>query len=130
MLQIATKQEWKGDKVIWLIISILIVFGLLAVYSATNSMAYVHYRGNTEMYLLKQIVMAGLGLLCMYACHRQNYLIYNKLAPILFLIAIPLLVYTLAFGYESNDAKRWITLPAVSYTHLDVYKRQLWNKNL
>jgi cell division protein FtsW len=114
MLQIATKQEWKGDKVIWLIISILIVFGLLAVYSATNSMAYVHYRGNTEMYLLKQIVMAGLGLLCMYACHRQNYLIYNKLAPILFLIAIPLLIYTLAFGYESNDAKRWITLPVIN----------------
>lgn len=114
MLQIAAKQEWKGDKIIWVIIGILIVFGLMAVYSATSSMAYVHYRGNTEMYLLKQVVMAGLGLLCMYLCHRQNYLIYNKLAPILFLIAVPLLIYTLAFGYESNDAKRWITLPVIN----------------
>ena len=50
------------------------------------------------MYLLKQLVAAGLGLICMYICHRQNYLIYNKLAPILFLLAIPLLVYTLFFG--------------------------------
>ena len=114
MLQITTKKEWKGDQVMWLIIGILIGFGLLAVYSATGSMAYQRYQGNTEMYLLKQLIMAGLGLVCMYACHRQNYLIYNKLAPILFLIAIPLLVYTLAFGVESNDAKRWITLPVIN----------------
>ncbi len=114
MLQIATKREWKGDQVMWLIIGILIGFGLLAVYSATGSMAYQRYQGNTEMYLIKQLVMAGLGLISMYACHRQNYLVYNKLAPILFLIAIPLLVYTLAFGVETNDAKRWITLPVIN----------------
>jgi len=114
MLQITTKKEWKGDKVMWLIIGILIGFGLLAVYSATGSMAYLRYKGNTEVYLLKQLVMAGIGLLCMYACHRQNYLIYNKLAPVLFLLAIPLLLYTLAFGVETNDAKRWITLPVIN----------------
>lgn len=114
MLQITAKKEWKGDKVMWLIIGILIGFGLLAVYSATGSMAYLRYQGNTEMYLLKQFVMAGIGLICMYACHRQNYLVYNKLAPILFLLAIPLLLYTLAFGVESNDAKRWITLPVIN----------------
>ncbi len=114
MLQITTKKEWKGDKVMWLIIGILIGFGLLAVYSATGSMAYLRYKGNTEVYLMKQLVMAGIGLLCMYACHRQNYLIYNKLAPVLFLLAIPLLLYTLAFGVETNDAKRWITLPVIN----------------
>jgi cell division protein FtsW len=115
MLQrITVKQEWKGDKVLWLIIGLLIGFGLLAVYSATSGMAHIRYRGNTEMYLLKQFVMAGIGLLCMYACHRQNYLIYNKLAPILFLAAIPLLIYTLAFGVDTNDAKRWITLPVIN----------------
>lgn len=112
--QITAKKEWKGDQVMWLIIGLLIMFGLLAVYSATGSMAYRYYRGNTEMYLLKQLVMAGLGLICMYICHRQNYLIYNKLAPILFLLAIPLLVYTLFFGVETNDAKRWITLPVIN----------------
>jgi len=114
MLQITTKKEWKGDKVMWLIVGILIGFGLLAVYSATGSMAYLRYKGNTEIYLFKQLVMVGLGLLCMYACHRQNYLIYNKLAPILFLAAVPLLIYTLAFGFEANDAKRWITLPVIN----------------
>ena len=98
----------------WLIIGILIGFGLLAVYSATGSMAYLRYKGNTEVYLVKQLVMAGIGLLCMYACHRQNYLIYNKIAPVLFLLAIPLLLYTLAFGVETNDAKRWITLPVIN----------------
>ena len=63
MLQIATKKEWKGDKVMWLIIGILLGFGLLAVYSATGSMAYLRYKGNTEMYLIKQLIMVGIGLL-------------------------------------------------------------------
>jgi len=114
MLQITAKKEWKGDKVMWLIVGILIGFGLLAVYSSTGSMAYQRYRGNTEIYLFKQLIMVGLGLLCMYACHRQNYLIYNKLAPVLFLAAVPLLIYTLAFGVETNEAKRWITLPVIN----------------
>ena len=59
------------------------------------------FQGNTEMYLLKQFIMAGLGLICMYACHRQNYLIYNKLALILFILAIPLFIYS-CFGVEDR----------------------------
>ena len=43
----------KGDKVIWAIVLLLVLVSLLAVYSATGSLAYKMYRGNTEVYLFE-----------------------------------------------------------------------------
>jgi cell division protein FtsW len=41
---------------------------------------------------------------------------YNKWAPVLFLIAIPLLIYTMFYGANLNDARRWIQLPFIDRT--------------
>jgi len=41
---------------------------------------------------------------------------YSRIAPILFLISIPLLLYTVGFGTEINSAKRWITIPWIDKT--------------
>ena len=38
----------KGDRVIWALVVLLTLVSLLAVYSATGSLAYKNYRGNTE----------------------------------------------------------------------------------
>jgi len=43
-------------------------------------------------------------------------MIYAKLAPILMIIAVPLLVYTALFGAEVNDASRWIKIPILDLT--------------
>ena len=45
----------KGDKVIWALVVLLALVSLLAVYSATGSLAYKNYKGNTEIYLFKQV---------------------------------------------------------------------------
>lgn len=106
----------KGDKVIWLIVAFLSLASLLAVYSATGSMAYKMRGGDTEYYLIQQLMFLGLGVGCMYAAYRLHYMQYSKLAPILFVISIPLLIYTLGFGTEVNSAKRWITIPWIDKT--------------
>ena len=38
----------KGDKVIWALVVLLTLVSLLAVYSATGSLAYKNYKGNTS----------------------------------------------------------------------------------
>ena len=43
----------KGDKVIWALVVLLTLVSLLAVYSATGSLAYKNYKGNIEIYLFK-----------------------------------------------------------------------------
>lgn len=77
-------------------------------------MAYRYAGGNTEFYLFKQgiFLLAGLGFA--YVCYRLHYLHYSRLAPILLAIAVPLLVYTLLWGPEINDARRWINIPWVN----------------
>lgn len=101
----------KGDKLIWLIVTILAIFSVLAVYSAVGSMAYKQIGGNPELKLLKQVFFLGSGLVCMYIAYKLDYMQYSKWAPILLLIAIPLLAYTIFFGPEINDARRWLTIP-------------------
>lgn len=105
----------KGDRVIWGIVIILTLISLLVVYSSTGSLAY-KYSKSTESYLFKQFAFIILGILLIYFAHRVNYTIYARVAKILFLISIPLMIYTLMFGSRLNSANRWITLPVINMT--------------
>ncbi len=106
----------KGDKVIWAIVVLLVLMSLLVVYSATSSLAYKMYKGNTSVYLFKQFAFTIVGVCIIYFAHRVNYAVYSKVSLILFLLAIPLLIYTLFFGTNLNEANRWIKLPVIHMT--------------
>ncbi len=106
----------KGDKYIWSCVLLLAVASVLVVYSATGSLAYKMYKGNTEIYLFKQLSFILVGLLVIYFLHRINYTIFSKVALYLYLISIPLLAYTLFFGSEINEGSRWIKLPVINMT--------------
>jgi cell division protein FtsW len=103
----------RGDIYIWLVVCMLSLFGILAVYSSTGTLAYAKQSGNTEFYLIKQGGMLLLGLFIMWLSHLVDYRYYSRLSQILLFIAIPLLFYTLVFGSNVNDARRWITLPLI-----------------
>jgi len=105
----------KGDKVIWAIVIILTMVSILVVYSSIGSLAYKMNK-STESYLFKQIGFIALGVMIIYFAHRVNYTIYSRVATILFLISIPLLIYTLKFGSSINEANRWIKLPVINMT--------------
>jgi cell division protein FtsW len=104
----------RGDKVIWFSVILLCICSLLAVYSAVGQEAYASRGGNTEYYLVKQFVLLSLGLVFMYFSYRFNYMSYSKIAPLLLLISVPLLMFTLGFGTDLNDAKRWIKIPLIN----------------
>lgn len=108
--------ELRGDRVIWAIIALMAIFSILAVYSSTGTLAYRERGGNTEAFLFKHLVILGVGLMMTYVCHLLHYMKYSRWAPILFLIAIPLLFYTLTLGAEINEGKRWVMIPYVGIT--------------
>ncbi len=110
------QKQTKGDKAIWAIVVLLSLTSLLVLYSSTNSLAYKLHKGNTFIFLGKQLGFAALGLAIMYISHRVNYKIYSNIARILFILSIPLLIYTLSFGTNLNDANRWIRLPVLNFT--------------
>ena len=105
----------KGDKVIWAIVILLTMVSVLVIYSSIGSLAYKTNK-STESYLFKQVGFVLLGVGFIYFAHRVNYTIYSKVATILFIISIPLLIYTLKFGANINEANRWIKLPVIKLT--------------
>ncbi|MBO9636041.1 MAG: FtsW/RodA/SpoVE family cell cycle protein [Chitinophagaceae bacterium] len=106
----------RGDKAIWAIVLVLALISMLVVYSSTGLLAYKYNRGNTEIYLFKQIMFIIVGMAVIYFSHRVNYTLYSRVARILFLISIPLLIYTLFFGVSLNEGSRWIRLPIINLT--------------
>jgi cell division protein FtsW len=110
------KRYFKGDRVIWLIIVLLSVVSLLAVYSSTGSLAYRYQGGNTAYYFIKQFSFLITGLVVIFLVHLIPYKVYSPLAPILLYVAIPLLLVTLLFGTNINQAARWLEIPGLGVT--------------
>ncbi len=106
----------KGDQVIWIIVLFLGLFSILAVYSATGSMAYLSKGKQAEVYLIKQIMFMVMGFMLMYIAYKFDYIQYAKFAPIALVISIPLLLYTTTYGTQFNEARRWITIPWIDQT--------------
>ncbi|MCB0613337.1 MAG: FtsW/RodA/SpoVE family cell cycle protein [Phaeodactylibacter sp.] len=108
--------ELRGDRTIWTIIAVLSIFSILVVYSSTGTLAYREMSGNTEALLMKHFMIVAGGLFLTYLAHLLHYMRYSKIAPYLLMLSVPLLIYTIAFGADINDARRWITVPFVSIT--------------
>ncbi len=108
-------QKTRGDKVIWAVVVVLALVSLLVVYSSTGTLAYRLSKSN-ESYLFKQIVFIAIGIGIIYFLHKVNYNLYSQIARFLFLVSIPLLVYTLFFGVRLNEGSRWIKLPIIQMT--------------
>jgi cell division protein FtsW len=94
---------------------LLAIASLLVVYSSTGTLAYRMSKSN-ESYFFKQAAFIAVGIAVIYFAHRVNYTIYSRVSLILFLIVIPLLIYTLFFGVRLNEGSRWIRLPIVRLT--------------
>jgi cell division protein FtsW len=105
----------KGDRWIWLIIILLSLISVLAVYSATGTLAYKRGVGS-ESLMFKHFLFIVMGFVLIYFAHLLNYRYYAGISKILMSITIPLLLYTLIFGSHVNDASRWIAIPGTGLT--------------
>ncbi len=105
----------RGDRVIWGLIILLTLASLLVVYSSTGTLAFKKSK-TAESFLFKQFGFVLVGLMVIYLAHLVNYTIYSRVASVLFLLSIPLLIYTLFFGVQLNSGSRWIKVPVINQT--------------
>ena len=112
----------KGDKVIWIVALILSIISLIVVYSATSVLAVSKYDGNTGRLMMKHLGMLAFGILMMIGASRINYKRYAKLALLLMIPSLALLLYTLVFGRNINDASRSINLGGFSFQPSEMAK--------
>ena len=96
---------------IWMVVIILSFLSLLAVYSSTGTLAYKYQEGNTLYYMTKHLIILALGFVLMYIAHLVRYTYYSRIFQIALYVAIPLLIITLFFGKDVNEARRALPLP-------------------
>ena len=119
------KKYFKGDPNIWAIIVGLSVFSLLAVYSSTGTLAYRWTGGNTAFYIIRHSGFLAFGLMVAFVLHMFPYKYYARISQWLMVIVIPLLVFTLLFGVDENDATRRIYIFGLTFQTSDLAKMAL-----
>ncbi|CCM10567.1 Putative uncharacterized protein [Cardinium endosymbiont cEper1 of Encarsia pergandiella] len=108
------KAKLKGDPIIWGIAFIFSHLSILAVYSASSSLAYRQMHHNTEYYLIRQALLIGGGLAAMWLSHRIDYRYYAAIAKVALWMSIPLLLVTWQYGLKLNEASRWLNIPFIN----------------
>lgn len=108
-------KTFKGDRVIWGLVAIFMVYSLLSVYSSSVGIAFKNYGGNTTYFLRTQFFMLLLGLIIMVVVHYLPYRIYSSMAGFFLIVAVGLLVITLIFGARINEATRWLIIPGTGF---------------
>lgn len=103
-----------GDKVIWAVLILLSMISVIVVYSATGSLAYKHYSGNTFKMLFSQILYSSLGLVAVFIGHKFSYKVFLKYSGHIYLAGVGLLAATLVIGASLNDGGRWLIIPGVN----------------
>ena len=112
----ALLEKTKGDRWIWLIIIMLSMISIMAVYSATGTIAIKKGVAVEKILLYKHVIFVFLGIGMIYISHLLDYKYYSGISKILMIITIPLLLYTLIFGANLNEASRWVKIPVIGLT--------------
>lgn len=108
-------KTFKGDRVIWGLVALFMIYSLLAVYSSSVSVAFKSYHGNTTYFLRSQFIMLMVSLAIIVVVHYLPYRIYSSLAGLLLVGSAGLLVLTFAFGARVNEATRWLVIPGTGF---------------
>ena len=99
------------DRIIWIAVLILLVVGVLMVYSASSYLSEVRFDDQFH-YLKRQFIFAITGLILMRITMSIKYWKYKTLIPLIALICYGslILVFIPGIGVERNGALRWINL--------------------
>jgi cell division protein FtsW len=108
-------KTFKGDRTLWALVALFMVYSLLAVYSSSASLAFFKYGGNTTYFLRTQFFMLFLSLIIIVIVHYLPYRIYSSLAGVLLIGGVGLLVLTFVFGSRVNEATRWLEIPGTGF---------------
>jgi len=113
------------DKWLFIVTVLLVLFGLVMVFSASAVMASQRY-GSPYEFVLRQAAWAVLGLAVMILLMRVNYRRFNTPAVVFPCVAITVLLLLAAFFmHDSHHTHRWIRFGILSFQPSEVAKPAL-----
>ncbi len=109
------KKVGNMDITFFILVMVLLTFGLIMLFSASYAYAYYRYGGDSFRFIRKQAFFAVVGVVGMLVISKIDYHILKKFTYWVFGICLILLVLVLIFpagegGEGLNGAKRWLSL--------------------
>lgn len=108
-------RQLESDRVLFGAVVVLVLFGVLMVFSASAVMAAERY-GSSTYFLLRQVAWAGLGLSAMFVVMTVDFRRHSS--PLVVFPALALVLISLVavlFQHASHNAHRWLRLGPVSF---------------
>ena len=111
----AILRHFKGDSVLWGVVTLLATFSFLPVFSASTNLSYVVGVGTPTGYLLKHLMIVIFGFILMFLVHKVPYAYFKGISILLLPIVFLLLIYTASQGtvIAGANASRWIRIPII-----------------
>lgn len=104
------------DLTFFLIVITLLVIGIVMMFSASYAKALSESGGtNGTSYAVKQIMMAAIGIVCMFFFSFFDYRHFSnpKIAILFYIFCVGLLIAVLVGGVTEGGATRWIVIPGI-----------------
>jgi len=114
----------KFDSVLLVVVLLLLMIGLIMVYSASSFISARAY-GSPSYFFQRQLISALLGVIAMLVTMRIDYRIWRRFSLVGMAIVLPLLVLVLVFGTNAYGASRWFTLGPLSFQPSELTKLAL-----
>jgi len=121
------QNKMKTDRIFLIYIFILIIFGLIALTSASTPVGYEKF--GDAYYFIKKQIFRGLipGLVLFFIVTKLDYLWFKKMSWIIYGFALFLLalVFIPGVGFELNGARSWISLGIFNFQPAEFVKLAL-----
>jgi cell division protein FtsW len=113
----------EADKSLLAALAVLIVFGLIMLFSASSVVSYAS-RGNTYHYLVGQLFSLAIGLVFFFAAMRVDYHWWKKFAGffLFFSVVLLLLVFIPGLSAGYGSARSWINIFGYSFQPAELVK--------
>lgn len=105
-------------------ILILLIVGLVMLFSASYVYSYYYEKGDSFWYIRRQAIFAVLGVIAMFVVSRFDYHIFHWLAVPIMVFTVGLLVFTVILRYTiySGRITRWIRLGFIQFQPSEIAK--------
>lgn len=108
----------RGDRWLLVLPLALTALGIVMVYSSSAILGLTRYN-DPDYFFTRQLFRAALGVVALLACARMPLGRLERLAPLLFGVAVGLLGLVVVAGSMSNGATRWLRLGFLTLQPID-----------
>ena len=105
----------KMDKPLLIISILLLIIGLVMIFSASNVTSFMKYKVTPYHFFNRQLFFLGVSLFISIVMLKFNTKAYGYISWLITLVLIGLLVVVLFYGKLVNQARSWLNIMGIQF---------------